>query len=188
MGDLKRARFATPRSHRFRRGRVLLGLALLAVGSFAFSPSFAAPQCFGRSPTISGDSADNTLMGTPGSDVIIGKKGADTIRGRGGKDFICGNDGEDVINGGSGADKMKGARGIDYLAGGKGSDKMIGGAAGDELHGEIGKPSDNDVAKGSRGQDFINVQDGANNDTANGGPSGSDSCTTDPGDSVSSCP
>jgi hypothetical protein len=39
---------------------------------------------------------------------------------------------------------------------------------------------------GNVGSDNINVQDGAGGDSANGGL-GSDTCTTDAGDSTSSC-
>lgn len=39
---------------------------------------------------------------------------------------------------------------------------------------------------GNVGNDNINVQDGVGGDTANGGL-GTDTCTTDPGDTTNSC-
>jgi Ca2+-binding RTX toxin-like protein len=172
-----------------RRTRALLMALVLGCGVLTMtglSPSSAVPSCFGRQPTIVGDGSDETLRGTPQTDVILARGGDDTIRGRNGKDFICGNRGEDVINGGGAADKMNGHQDIDYLAGNAGDDKMLGGGAGDELHGNIGRPSDNDVAKGSKGPDFIDVADSRGNDSAAGG-AGADTCVTDPGDSESSC-
>ena len=174
---------------RARRLALLATTVLVAsvTGGVLSSSLTAAPSCFGRAPTRMGNGGDNTIVGTPGRDVLIGRGGDDTIRGKGGRDYICGNAGEDVLNGGPGADRMKGASDIDFLAGNAGNDVMIGGGAGDEVHAEIGRPSDEDVARGARGSDFINTQDGRDNDTASGGP-GSDSCTTDPADTVGGCP
>ena len=45
---------------------------------------------------------------------------------------------------------------------------------------------DTDKVNGNRGADFINVADGDNRDSANGGR-GNDTCVADPGDDVKNC-
>jgi Ca2+-binding RTX toxin-like protein len=103
------------------------------------------------------DDAD-ILNGTPFADTIFGLGGPDQINGKGGNDLICGGDGDDQLNGGAGNDTIKGD---------SGSDQVTGGA----------------------GDDVLDIKDGVRrNDSADGGAHVSgDTCTADPGDSVSRC-
>jgi hypothetical protein len=46
---------------------------------------------------------------------------------------------------------------------------------------------DTDNVKGNRGDDFIDVVDGDNRDSANGGRGTADECVGDPGDDLTNC-
>ena len=95
--------------------------------------------CAGRTPTIRGTAAADTLRGTAGIDVILALGGADRIRGLRRGDIVCGGDGDDVIRGNKGADWLFGDDGDDILRGGKGRDRLIGGAGTDVLRGGSGR-------------------------------------------------
>ena len=72
----------------------------------------------------------------------------------------------------------------DQIAGHRGNDNIYASYYDiDETPGELG---DTDKVKGNRGDDFIDLVDGDNRDTANGGR-GIDECVGDPGDELKSC-
>ena len=96
--------------------------------------------------------------------TIIGTGGNDTITGTSGPDVICGRAGADTINGAGAADTLYGQGGNDALTDHAGTDKLVGGG----------------------GADALDTADGAAGDTAIGGR-GTDTCSTDPGDTVKSC-
>lgn len=161
--------------------------------------------------TITGTSGSDTLTGTSGDDIICGLSGNDTIYGSDGDDTIDGGNDDDMLYGGDGNDIMGGGNGNDYLYGEAGNDSnygetllgsllylfdagddhIYGGPGNDKLDGQKGDDIliDNDGTdnmSGGAGNDSINVQDGTAGDTANGGL-GSDTCTTDTGDTRISC-
>ncbi|MGH3788183.1 MAG: tandem-95 repeat protein [Pseudonocardiaceae bacterium] len=116
--------------------------------------------------TITGTAGPNTLFGTPGNDVICGLGGDDLLLGYGGNDVLLGGPGRDSLFGLAGNDQLRGDDGNDLLIGDTGNDTHFGGAGDDSLF----------AADGVRA-----------NDTIRGG-TGRDLCTTDPGDTVTSCP
>lgn len=166
-------------------------VTLNADGSFTYTPAlnFAGPDTFtytaSNGPTtsapatvtitvgpilpactITGTPGKNTLVGTPGDDVICGLGGDDPLFGRGGNDVLLGGPGHDTAFGDAGNDQLRGDDGTDLLIGGTGNDVIFGGA----------------------GNDVLNAVDGvAANDTIRGG-TGRDRCTTDRGDTATSCP
>lgn len=73
-----------------------------------------------KADKLSGDSADN---------VLIGLNGNDRLRA---------GDGNDTLNGGKGNDRLFGHAGTDNLIGGKGHDLLQGGKGKDTLHGNAG--------------------------------------------------
>jgi hypothetical protein len=134
--------------------------------------------------TITGTNGNDNLVGTPGDDVICGRNGKDTIDGLGGHDVLIGDNGKDVLIGGDGNDLLLGTQGVDTLLGGTGNDTLHGGRSGDSLTGGAGS----DALFGERGADSLDTLDGVTgNDSADGGL-GPDTCATDPGDFVFSCP
>lgn len=100
--------------------------------------SVLVPTCKGRTATIVGTGAADTLYGTAKADVIIGLAGTDTIYGNGGNDVICGGDGSDALYGGGGADLIDGGAGDDNLFGGGGDDDLDGGVGSDSVRGDAG--------------------------------------------------
>jgi hypothetical protein len=87
-------------------------------------PAPPAPvPCKGKTPTIVGTDADETLKGTGKADVISGLGGSDVISGLGKDDRLCGGDGNDVLKGGGGKDLMSGGAGEDTCKGSGGKDK-----------------------------------------------------------------
>jgi uncharacterized delta-60 repeat protein len=134
--------------------------------------------------TITGTSAGEALNGTAGNDVICAGGGADRVYGLDGNDVLKGEGGDDLLVGGNGYDLLLGASGADQGQGGAGNDTLWGGDQGDTLTGGI----NSDALFGELGADSLNTKDSISaNDRANGGPD-SDSCTTDAGDVVVSCP
>jgi uncharacterized repeat protein (TIGR01451 family) len=111
----------------------------------------------------------NLLVGceaTPGSgEVIKGTKGDDVLRGTPGYDTIFGFGGDDTIEGGGGDDTIRGGTGTDAIEGGSGRDKVY----------------------GEGGHDALEVSDGKRGDSASGG-TGTDACSPDRSDRVTSCP
>jgi Ca2+-binding RTX toxin-like protein len=146
------------------------------------------PICFGKPATIVGNSGDNDIKGTNGADVIVAGGGENDIKGRDGNDRICGGpDGDDVF-GGKGNDKMDSGGQIDFVAGNQGDDLHIAGGGADQIDAvQDSLASDDDVARGKLGRDFIDVMDGEDNDTASGGDGANDECLSDAGDTVVDC-
>jgi hypothetical protein len=114
-----------------------------------------------------------TVFGTAGADVLSGTSRNDTVCGFDGSDVIVGGARHDLLVGGERADALDGAVGNDVLKGKKGGDSLIDGTGADDLH-------------GGYGSDDIDSLDGLADDTIDGGR-GIDSCTADPGDSVTDC-
>ena len=173
------------------RGRAFATVAvILAVGAaIAATPVSgglppSSERCFGERATMT--AFPGRTVGSPGNDVIVGTDGDERVNGRGGRDLICTGPGDDVLKGGGRADKLNGQGDEDIVIGGNGNDKHVGGPGSDTIRANTGSPSARDVAKGSDGDDNIEVLDGAANDRAVGGP-GANNCAFDPGDRVSGC-
>ncbi len=97
-----------------------------------------------------------------------------TITGTARNDLLRGTAGRDVICAGAGNDVVRGEGGDDLIYGGEGSDVLRGGPGSDRLHGE----GDNDT---------LNTSDEVRaNDQADGG-AGTDACSGDPMDELTSC-
>ncbi len=64
---------------------------------------------------LSGDSANNTLLGGDSNDTLKGQAGDDVLIGNAGADTLWGNNGNDILYGGSGSDWMKGGDGADLF-------------------------------------------------------------------------
>ncbi len=73
---------------------------------------------------LTGNDADNLLVGGSLNDTITGGKGDDLLAGNGGIDSLDGGDGNDVILGGDGGDMLDGGIGRDILVGGDGLDTI----------------------------------------------------------------
>jgi tannase/feruloyl esterase/hemolysin type calcium-binding protein/3HB-oligomer hydrolase 3HBOH len=120
------------------------------------------------------DPSDPDNPGSGPECTITGTQGNDELAGTSRDDVICGLGGDDEIHGNGGDDTIRGDSGNDALNGGSSNDTVIGGTGNDEL-------------SGVDGDDRLNARDEVRgNDDADGG-TGRDTCTTDPGDSVSSC-
>ena len=64
---------------------------------------------------LSGDAANNTLIGGDFNDTLKGQAGDDVLIGNAGADTLWGNNGNDILYGGSGSDWMKGGDGADLF-------------------------------------------------------------------------
>ncbi|WP_176738773.1 calcium-binding protein [Micromonospora matsumotoense] len=158
----------------------------------------------GSADVICGLGGNDTINGGNGNDTIYGGAGADTVDGGNNDDTLYGGAGDDIMGGGNGADYLYGEAGNDTNYGetllgsllylfDNGNDHIYGGPGNDDLDGQNGNDTitdtdtdDTDTMSGGNGNDTINVQDGAGDDTANGNL-GTDTCTTDTGDTTSSC-
>ncbi len=118
--------------------------------------------CLGLTPTMTGTSGNDVLIGTDGDDVIIGGSGRDRIEGLGGDDVICAGTGADWVEGGPGHDALYGQGGRDTVIGGYGHDELYGGYWIDTLNGGPG----NDLLRGGPGNDLL--RGGLGNDTVFG--------------------
>jgi hypothetical protein len=114
--------------------------------------------------------------------------------GQNGQDFLRSLACNDrAVHGGDQADDVGGGSGVDSVAGGPVADHVYGGAFDDALFGDAGpddvhddETSDIDTAHGGNNDDFIDVLDGDNNDSAFG-EGGSDNCDWDSGDQHPGC-
>jgi Ca2+-binding RTX toxin-like protein len=136
------------------------------------------PVCLGKTATIVGTNAGETLNGTPGADVIVGLGGNDTIYAGGGDDRVCGGNGNDTLVGAGGADILNGGAGNDVILGGLGDDTLSGAGGDDTLTGGDGNDTlkggdGNDTLQGNNGNDTLRGEGGT--DTLTGGP-GTDTC------------
>ncbi|NWE92847.1 type I secretion C-terminal target domain-containing protein [Pseudomonas reactans] len=75
--------------------------------------------------TLTGTSADETILGLAGNDTLDGAGGADDIHGGAGNDTVYGGAGTDLIHGGIGDDVLYGQDGLDTLFGGVGADSFV---------------------------------------------------------------
>jgi Ca2+-binding RTX toxin-like protein len=141
-----------------RARTVLLAAALSAVVLVPSGAWAGTPECFGKKPTIRGDSGDNRLTGTKEADVIVGLRGEDHILGRGGRDLICAGPGDDVVGGQGGKDRITGQGDDDSLYGGKGDDRIFAGEGSpNDLLGNAG----DDLLQGGPGFERLFGQKGA---------------------------
>lgn len=138
---------------------------------------------------ILGTAGDDTLTGTNADDIICGMGGNDQIYGLAGNDQIYGGDGSDVLVGGNGndfifgdfgADDIQGSLGDDDLDGGSGDDSISGGPGADNLFGQGGI----DILLGGADNDGLNG--GADSDQLDG-ETGTNSCFTSSGDTLTNC-
>lgn len=149
--------------------------------------------------TLTGTSGDDVICGFGGGDVILAGSGDDVVYAGTGDDTVNGQDGNDVVFAGTGADTVNGQNGDDLLAGEAGNDTLNGQDGSDILNGA----TENDTLNGQAGDDYLigaNGDDtligyegadtlvtGAGTDIAHGGPH-TDTCSTDPEDTVLNCP
>lgn len=163
--------------------------------------------------TLTGGNGNDTLNGLGGGDTLTGGDGNDTLNGGFGNDTLEGGNGADTAATGAipdGADQFNGGRGIDtvsYQPRATAVNVTLNGIANDGAAGEldnalanvenaqggavadtlVGNASAN-VLTGWAGNDTLQTIDGLmGNDTANGS-AGTDTCFTDAGDIVISCP
>jgi len=165
----------------------LTGLAALGAGLLISVPAAeTGSQCFGKPATIVRGGGDDNINGTNDRDVIVAGNGENDINGRGGDDLICGGSDGDDIFGNKGDDKMGSGGGIDFIAGNQGDDIALGGGGGDQIDAvQDSLATDDDVVRGKKGSDFLDVFDGEGNDSVSGGEGAADDCPADPGDSKS---
>ena len=76
-------------------------------------------------PGVTGDFADNTLVGSDGDDILQGLVGLDILVGLAGDDFLDGGIQSDLLLGGDGDDQLLGGPAFDILSGGAGNDDFI---------------------------------------------------------------
>lgn len=159
------------------------GSARCDMGAFELKRRRSRPGGGGGDCTISRGGGNDIIRGTSGNDVICAGRGNDIVHGGGGNDEIRGGRGNDEIRGADGNDVLRGDEGNDRIEGGSGNDQLKGGDGNDRLIGGAGA----DGLSGQDGSDDLDAGDGiSGNDVANGG-AGSDTCSTDPGDSRTSC-
>ena len=96
-------------------------------------------RCKGRTATIVGTAASETIAGTPKGDVIAAGAGNDRVRGKDGRDVVCGGKGADRLAGGRGGDDLLGQGGRDRLRGQLGKDFIVCGAGKDRAKGGPGR-------------------------------------------------
>jgi uncharacterized repeat protein (TIGR01451 family) len=161
--------------------QVRLAVSVTASGSITNTASVAAAE---NDPATADNESTTTTTITGSSCTTIGTQRADDLTGTSGADVICGLGGRDTIHGMNGSDAVLGGSGDDaMLSGDAGNDLVQGWAGNDTLVDTEGK----DLLSGGTGGDSLNSQDATSGDTVKGGR-GTDSCTADPGDSVSGCP
>jgi Ca2+-binding RTX toxin-like protein len=167
-------------------------------------------------PTVlSGGAGDDVITGGTGNDVLKGSFGADTMNGNLGNDTLMERADVDfqLANAsmtGFGADALtsieraklaggtsgntidaSGFSGTTVLSGGRGNDVLVGGTGNDTLRGSSGSDtltgmSGADVLRAGAGNDTLDSVDGAGSDVDHG-DQGTDSCTSDIGDTLWSC-
>lgn len=113
------------------------------------------------------------------NDAVFGSGGFDELHGAFGTDFVSGLLDNDRP---SSCDPFGNCGG---LFGGAGNDTIEGGAGLDDLD-DSQAGSDTDDLDGGSNNDVLNASDGDGSDALNGG-SGTDNCTSDVGDTETSC-
>ena len=115
---------------------------------------------------LSGNAADNRIVGGSKWDVLYGYDGNDTIIGGGGNDSMTGMDGDDFLDCGAGEDMVDGRDGNDTILAGSGNDAAVSGLLGDDfLDGETGADrlsgdEGNDTLIGGVGSDWMEGGEG----------------------------
>jgi len=167
-------------------------------------------------PTVlSGGPGNDVLIGGTGNDVLKGSTGADAFTGGAGNDTLM--EAADVdftltdttltglggdllfsverakLAGGTSGNTMDASTftGTAFLSGGRGNDVLTGGAGNDRLRGSSGMDSltggsGADMLRAGAGDDTLDSVDGVGSDVDRG-DRGTDSCTSDIGDTRSSC-
>ncbi len=125
---------------------------------------------------VTTDHGNDTLTGDIGNNVLSSGRGTDTLNGGAGADTLNGGDDGDTLNGGTGADTLNGGNGVDTLNGG--SDTAV-----DILNGDAGNDTITGFAKdqllGGAGDDILNVNLAALNDSSTVIDGGSNTATGD---------
>ena len=105
-------------------------------GGFTIANGVVIENAMGGSgnDTITGNGADNFLVGRGGNDRLVGGTGADVVRGSSGNDTLVGEGGNDKLYGGNGNDKSYGQAGNDRLYMDAGNDTLDGGSGTDWLY------------------------------------------------------
>jgi hypothetical protein len=170
--------------------------AISAAGANGAGSAFSAPV------TIAGEGGRDTLTGGLGNDSIDGGASNDTFKA------LNVADGADDFVGGAGLDTANyGARpasggGVTVDPDNVADDGTKPAGEGDNIHADVEKVTGSkggdtiddggqvvqNVFKGGGGNDTINTVDGVSNDTIDGGGGTGDTCTGDPGDSITNCP
>jgi Ca2+-binding RTX toxin-like protein len=83
--------------------------------------------------TITGGSANDSLIGGTGADSITGGAGEDSITGGNGANILSGGDANDTIAAGTGNDVIDGGAGNDAITAGAGMDNVSGGDGNDTI-------------------------------------------------------
>jgi Ca2+-binding RTX toxin-like protein len=86
---------------------------------------------------VNSGSGNDIISGDDANNFLLGNNGNDTINGAGGNDQIVGGAGNDILSGGEGNDHLKDGAGFDILQGGQGADRFI---FGPSNTGGIGSP------------------------------------------------
>ncbi|PHR89688.1 MAG: hypothetical protein COA80_17050 [Leeuwenhoekiella sp.] len=94
-----------------------------ATSGVTVSLQIAGPQATGGAgndtlsgiENLTGSNLADTLTGNSADNILIGGSGADTLTGNGGSDTLIGGSGNDVLNGGSGSDTLTGDTGADIF-------------------------------------------------------------------------
>ena len=145
-----------------------------------------------------GTAFGDTLIGTDGVNVLTGGGGGDVLQGAGGGDSLLPGTGDDTVDGGGGTDTVSyddliiGGVVVDLGAGTTGgvagSDGLssIERARGTNLDDDLTGSSVTNTLFGLDGADTLDTADGNSGDTADGG-AGTDSCSSDPGDTEVGC-
>ena len=156
---------------------------LQTLGTIANDDSAVLPTVNGS--TLTGDGADNFLVGGTSNDSLSGVGGNDVVLGSAGSDVLLGGDGNDTAIGGdivvvsiggnevvlpddleTGNDVINLGAGTNFGFAAGGNDTMLGGVGNDLLAGEVG----NDVIFGGDGDNALYGGDG--NDAIQGGNGG----------------
>jgi hypothetical protein len=83
---------------------------------------------------------------------------------------------------------MGGGGSIDFVAGKRGDDVHLGGGGDDQIDAvQDSLASDEDIARGKKGDDYVDTLDGEDNDVNSGGGGAADECPSDAGDDVTGC-
>jgi serralysin len=142
-------------------------------------------KAFGGSgnDTITGNNADNYLIGNGGTDTINGGGGQDVLTGDAGADILNGGDGNDVISelttNSVDGDTIDGGNGIDILYANFGNDIVSGGTDTGNNYANLGEGDDS--YQGSAGTDVV---EGGNGVDTIAGNNGDDSLYGDGGNDI----